>query len=204
MISHDAKRVKDHTTAAQARAGVAASFQPPVIVPTSTSESDPIILEFVFGMLLAIAYREGVRVPMLACIGLIVASFMLFFVLYRYVSADPALRAINWGLPAVLLVAGATLGGFSLASPWWRALAIIGNASYSLYLFHSFSIRAVISLAHRADLDLVKNTWPLLAIVVTLSITLALTIYYLFERPVAEVLRDRLIIARTPQNSART
>jgi peptidoglycan/LPS O-acetylase OafA/YrhL len=101
-------------------------------------------------MLLAIAYREGVRVPMLACIGLIVASFMLSFVLYRYVSADPALRAINWGLPAVLLVAGATLGGFSLASPWWRALAIIGNASYSLYLFHSFSIRAVISLAHRA------------------------------------------------------
>ncbi len=49
-----------------------------------------------------------------------------------------------------------------------------------------------------------EKHWPLLAIVVTLSIALALTIYYLFERPVAEVLRDRLIIARTPQNSART
>ncbi|MGB8184237.1 MAG: acyltransferase, partial [Pseudolabrys sp.] len=39
--------------------------------------ADPIIIEFIFGMGIALAYREGVRLPRLAAVALIVAGFAL-------------------------------------------------------------------------------------------------------------------------------
>src|SRR5262249_52275672 len=65
--------------------------------------SDPIILEFVFGMLIALAYREGMRLPKSAAFGFVVAGILLFLALPRYVSVDPALRTVTWGGPAALL-----------------------------------------------------------------------------------------------------
>jgi exopolysaccharide production protein ExoZ len=165
--------------------------------------SDPIILEFIFGMLLAIAYREGAKLPIPARFTLILVSFLVFFALYQYVSADPALRVITWGIPAALLMAGATLGGFSPPSRVWRAVAMIGDASYSLYLFHSFPIRGVLYLARAAGLDLAKSFWPLLAAAGVSAIVLAVAIHYLFERPVTKALRAYVIIPRTPGDYAR-
>lgn len=152
--------------------------------------SDPIIIEFVFGMLIALIYVEGVRLPKIVSLGFIIAGPLLILALWSYLSADPGLRLVSWGVPAALLVAGSTLGSFSPSGWAWRGLAMIGDASYALYLFHSFPIRAVIHLARAGGFDLAAIAWPLLMISVSSAVGLALAIHYAIERPVTKALRS--------------
>ncbi|HXP05205.1 MAG TPA: acyltransferase, partial [Stellaceae bacterium] len=66
--------------------------------------ADPIVLEFVLGMLLALAYRSGVRLPLWAAAPLLIAAVALILV---YTDAGTALlpRWLGFGLPAALAVA---------------------------------------------------------------------------------------------------
>ena len=97
--------------------------------------SSSIVLEFAAGMLLALAYRSRVnfsgRVSVtLICVGLIV--FLLS--LYGWAGFP---RFITWGIPATFIVAGAVLGPKPDASRiTWKALILLGDASYSLYLVY--------------------------------------------------------------------
>jgi peptidoglycan/LPS O-acetylase OafA/YrhL len=154
--------------------------------------SDPIILEFALGMLLALAYRHGARVPRPVSWALMLAAPVLLVAMTYFVSADPALRLFTWGMPMALAVAGATLGDFAPAAVVWRGLARLGDASYALYLFHSFAVRAVVYFAVWAEFDIAKMYWPLLATAVAGAIVLAIIIHYIFERPVTQALRGAI------------
>ena len=72
--------------------------------------ADPIIIEFVFGMIIALAYRAGVRFSLQATIISIAAAVVW------YVLAVPAIpRQYSCGLAAALIVAGTSLS--SLPTP---------------------------------------------------------------------------------------
>ena len=83
-------------------------------------------------------------------------------------------------------------GKGSLAATLWRALAVVGDASYALYLFHAFPIRAVIYPAIRWGLDMDRLFWLFLLVATAAAIAMAILIHYLFERPVTRALRGRL------------
>jgi exopolysaccharide production protein ExoZ len=151
--------------------------------------SDSIILEFAFGMLIANAYRENVRLPKWAGASLIIAGALLFFFMSPRGPADPALRVVSWGIPAALVMAGATLAPFRPTSWPSYALAEAGDASYALYLTHSFPIRAVLYLALAVGIDPARIAWLLLAIAVVSAILLSILIYSLLERPVTRSFR---------------
>jgi exopolysaccharide production protein ExoZ len=105
---------------------------------------NPIILEFVCGMALALAYRDGVRLPSWATWGLLVAGLAALAWSWSQAQAygphDPW-RFPLWGLPAVAIVAALTLRAVPVPrNAFWRAFAFLGDASYSLYLFHTLTL----------------------------------------------------------------
>ncbi len=103
--------------------------------------TSPIILEFLFGVYVALIFRSGVRIGKGIALGL-VAIGLLGFVHVSTLWNDAALpQFLRSGLPAALLVLAAAIG---TALPHRRPVlwsAALGDASYSLYLAHPFILR---------------------------------------------------------------
>ena len=111
-------------------------FKP--LPPTITFWSDPIILEFCFGMLIAAAYREGMRLPRVAAIALILAGALGYLASGLW-SGYAGSRVIEWGMPATAIVAGSVLSNELPSSgdsrkgarvPWRRILLTLSGASH--------------------------------------------------------------------------
>ncbi|MFZ5693846.1 MAG: acyltransferase family protein [Pseudomonadota bacterium] len=148
----------------------------------------PIIIEFVFGMLIGLAYREGVRLPSWAGWTLIIAGLGLIFS-SEQMHAWASGRVILWGVPAALVVAGATLGQVQMSGRGWRGLVLIGEASYALYLTHSIPLRGTLALMRIGGLDMAVFAWPGLVFGTFASVVLAVAVYYIFELPSRNALR---------------
>ena len=109
---------------------VAAALVPSPGVPLAFY-GDPIVFEFVAGMLIAHRRRRGpILAPVAARAALLVGAAALF--------ALPAdwPRALGYGLPATLIVAGA----LDARLPGGRGATLLGDASYALYLSHLFTL----------------------------------------------------------------
>lgn len=99
---------------------------------------EPIILEFVAGML--IGRYSGVIASTLAAmrvIALAVAVAVAAAGVGLGVSEGPE-RVIFWGVPATILVALAATTSGAYRPAWWSLPRAIGDASYSIYLTHYF------------------------------------------------------------------
>jgi exopolysaccharide production protein ExoZ len=159
--------------------------------------TDSIILEFIFGMVLGLAYREGLRLSKWLSAAVLVAGLALFYVNLGIFEIPRALanglvipRVVAYGVPAAVVVAGATLGDFSLRGAGWRMLAVVGDASYALYLFHAFPVRAMIQLFKWIGVDVDAHRFVCLVVTLGVAAVMATMIYYLFERPVTRALRS--------------
>lgn len=111
--------------------------------------ADPIELEFLAGMLIAACASRLRVLPAWLAGGLFLASLA-----YMYGAPMPMLdfqplRALYWGIPGALLV----LAVVALEARWdlsrSRLLLLLGDASYSLYLTHTFVVPATRALAAR-------------------------------------------------------
>ena len=149
--------------------------------------SDPIILEFVAGIGLAKLWLSGIRLRAAAVAVLAVIALALFAA-----TAPLGLtqydRFIANGVPAALLCA-AVLFAPDRRAPGLihRALVANGDASYALYLSHTFTINAVILL-----LSGQVPGWAAMGTAAALSIITALVIHRLIERPMVRALRARM------------
>jgi peptidoglycan/LPS O-acetylase OafA/YrhL len=159
--------------------------------------TDSIMIEFVFGMVLGLAYREGLRLPKWLSAAVLVAGLILFYVNLGIFEIPRALengivipRCIAYGIPAAVVVAGATLGDFSLGGGIWRLLAIVGDASYALYLVHALPVRAMIQGFKLTGVSVDAHRLVCLVMTVGVAAVVAVMIYYLFERPVTLALRS--------------
>ncbi|RKD69290.1 MULTISPECIES: acyltransferase [unclassified Rhizobium] len=103
--------------------------------------TSPIILEFLFGVYVALIFRSGVRIGAAPALGLM-AIGLLGFVRISMPWNDAALpQFLRSGLPAALFVLAAAIGPVLPRNKivlWGVAL---GDASYSLYLAHPFILR---------------------------------------------------------------
>ncbi len=152
--------------------------------PAGRVYTDPILLEFLAGMLLHAAWRRGwVRAgwPGLAAAGLGVVSLLL-----QFGWASPLLlRVVLWGVPALLIVGGGLAMEAAGLLPRWRWLGRLGDASYALYLTHGFVL-------HRTDP--IMKAWPAPVAVgaaVLACTAVGLAVHWLVERPVQSWLRQR-------------
>jgi exopolysaccharide production protein ExoZ len=172
--------------------------------------ANPIILEFVMGVWLAIFYVEGLRLPRPLCIALIVAGVGLFALGYLHeyniglqVGHSLIPRAAGWGVPALLIVAGSILPSQPKEpGPIGRHLANIGDASYAIYLFQVIAIMGLWRLPHpmagafKQFLANCYDTVVALAGIVLVSIA----IHNYFERPITKALK-KLLCPTTQPNS---
>jgi peptidoglycan/LPS O-acetylase OafA/YrhL len=150
-----------------------------------------IMLEFCFGMLIALAYRHGLRLPTSVTYGLILAA-LVGYATTKFSAANVTFRLIEWGLPAAALVAALVLSK-DAAKPGavGRAFAFLGDASYSLYLLHPLTIDAARRFLPRL-IDPAAFPWVYALALIALAVAVAVVAYLVFEKPVTRALQGRI------------
>jgi exopolysaccharide production protein ExoZ len=143
--------------------------------------ADPMILEFVLGVIAGSVFAHGrVSWPMPVAAACAIAALLV---------TDPANRVIVSGIPSACLVAAAAFISRKRIDPSWpeRALARLGDASYSIYLAQVQTV----SLAGAAVAGLVPAIPPLLLVFVTTGIVVALGLLLniVVERPLLTLCR---------------
>ncbi|WP_346733003.1 acyltransferase [Methylobacterium sp. GC_Met_1] len=160
--------------------------------------ANPIVLEFAAGAGLALAYQSGVRpaVPMraglagLGLLGLILAARLLA----DLGEADGFLRPLLVGVPAALLVASALGPGRDAAqvarlpAPI-RVLAMLGDASYAIYLVHPFALRLSREILVRIGAAPALHLYGAMVLMLTASVVVALVVHRFVELPLTRRVR---------------
>jgi exopolysaccharide production protein ExoZ len=151
-----------------------------------------IVFEFVAGMGLYWVYRRGWVVGRAAIPIAIILPVLVWLV--GSGTAAPladgldqlALRCIVWGVPSLLAVY-VVLALPEMANPVARALTRLGDASYSLYLCHTFIVAIVV----RAWRAMGHDSSPAFGLLVVLPccIVASLLSYRLVERPLIALSR---------------
>ncbi len=153
--------------------------------------TSPLLLEFTAGLLLAhmVWFRErgvGLGMVLLGLAGFVAAAILGFY--------EGAERIVGWGVPAFLLVAGCV--SLERAGSWpgrlLRPLESVGDASYSLYLWHGL----VIAIGHR----LLGSSVPVNILLVIASLVVAVLSFRVIEQPVGRWLNG-VTAGRRPQQS---
>lgn len=155
--------------------------------------SQPLILEFVAGAGLAIARLEGVSLPRAARIGLVLLGSALLVATEWLPVPTTASRALVWGVPAALIMAGAVLGPERpVRGAFGRVLVLMGDASYSLYLVHFFVIAGIRPIAMRVPEIVALSPVAYALALAALSIAASILVHLAFERPVHRALLARI------------
>jgi peptidoglycan/LPS O-acetylase OafA/YrhL len=160
--------------------------------------SDPIVLEFVFGMAIAVAYRDGLVIPKAIAYALIALGIGVFGST-AILDLSQHSRVLVWGLPLACVMAGFVFA-IEPETPnrLWRGLSFLGDSSYSLYLVHGHAMLIPFLLGIRFAKD-----YPLTYTVMLMAVAIAAAVacYLIFERPVTQALR-RLAVKPSPAAKA--
>lgn len=148
--------------------------------------SSPIILEFLAGIGLALIYLSGRRIGWRGSI-LFAGTGILILILASGAPDWMSWRLVNLGAPALLLCASLILRPEpDRIGRLGRALQLGGDASYTIYLSHTFSIGAVVLLWRSLRLGL---PWLGVAVAMTVAIGAAILFFRLVERPMTDALQ---------------
>ena len=150
--------------------------------------TDPIILEFAAGLLIAKAWTSGVTVPVKA------ASFVMLlgFALLLAGSETTLPRIVAAGIPAFLIVAGAVFSESRYRLKPSRTLVLLGDASYSIYLSHVIVLPVVAKLWLASGLDGGGPSGMVFVIVAMAASAFAgVVLYKLVERPLLQWLSGK-------------
>jgi exopolysaccharide production protein ExoZ len=155
--------------------------------PLWLTYTDPLLLEFLAGVLLGAAYTRQIRLPAVLCLLLIAVGVLGYAATPLLGLHIAAWRVLQWGLPAVAIVTGAVMLERAGKVGYWRAPHFLGDASYSLYLVHGFAVSAAFKLAGKLQLPL--------ALTVTLAVVAGLlagmATYKLVEQPLLRLMKYR-------------
>lgn len=150
---------------------------------------DPMLLEFVFGMLVARVWRSGLQVRAWLASAVTAVGFALLYFLEPLAFSEAyaiSPRFVAWGLPSMMIVLGVVYLE-PVLRPRLSALVLrLGDASYSLYLFHGLLLPVIGIVMARLGL-----IWPVTAVLVSMaaSAVMSLVIYRLAEDPATRWLK---------------
>ena len=145
--------------------------------------SNPMVLEFILGMLLAMAYRAKVSIPLPLAVCLIVAGALVSWFTLNYFTA--LTRPMIYGSAALSIVGAAVLGRWGPLRSWAKPLVILGDASYVLYLIHPLWLMwpKFFITARWIHLHARTQTWHYLFWIMVLSIVSSVLINRFVEVP---------------------
>ncbi|CAN7421234.1 acyltransferase [Bosea sp. LjRoot90] len=178
--------------AAAALAGLvtAQAFAGPLPLPFGFW-GQPIVLEFAAGMAVGLLRRGGLRIDGRLRWLMAAAGIALFVIASGDGWAQTSWGAVALRGPAALLLVTAAACGRNVTAPsaLVRALALLGDASYALYLVHPFAMRALREIFARMAPE---ATGLFIVLALIAAVLAALAVYHWFERPMTKVLRRTL------------
>jgi exopolysaccharide production protein ExoZ len=156
---------------------------------------DPILLEFIFGMVIGLATLAGKRLPIPVAYAAIVVAGALLWISNGGFSNSYS-RTLLWGIPGALLLAVA----LSVEHRWQNQLAglpkLLGDASYAIYLTHGFALPAVgiVMAKLHSNHPMVLVAASILALIVSATVGIIAHLY--LERPLLRFLTaPRTVVA---------
>jgi peptidoglycan/LPS O-acetylase OafA/YrhL len=167
--------------------------------PPVTVLLDPLLLEFVLGLWLGRAVLLGWRVKPGIAVGLGVAA--LVGILTAPVPAGVLVQRAEWAGMAFAIVLAAVMLEARLGRWVPRWVLLVGDASYSLYLWHFLLLNPCMKVMARV-LHLQQGVLRLrdelccMAFILAVSLTFAVLMYLVVERPMNERLRGWLHLRR--------
>ena len=154
-----------------------------------------LILEFVLGMVLALLYRDGLRIGAAAYWALLaVATAILIWSAWRGDFYPPSAneRLFIWGFPTFLIVAALVLSRTpALTGPFWRFWGFIGDASYSVYLIHTLTI-ALPRLLLARYIAPADAPWLYVGLMVVLAFVPGILAYVYLEKPLLDYFQRKI------------
>jgi exopolysaccharide production protein ExoZ len=163
----------------------------------SITYSDPIILEFLCGILIGALFLRFRDQPIPVCGGPL--TFVAAVVLFVFLVPSGGPRLVMFGLPASLAVAGALLSEMNGQRRQFKIGRLLGDSSYSIYLAHPFVLRpffiaaATVTTAHSG---LMQATLIVTAVIAGISGGVAC--YYLTERPITDFVGRAMRLSKRP------
>jgi exopolysaccharide production protein ExoZ len=151
--------------------------------PIALAYTNPLLLEFGAGVLLALAWRQRWLRAFWLGAGALAAGVGVYALQQAGLAPVTGARIIDWGVPALLIVAGALAMEGGGRMPRSRFGLLVGDASYSLYLTHGFAVSGFLWFFPETPLPL------RVAACVIGAVTAAIATYLLFEKPVTEFLK---------------
>jgi len=148
--------------------------------PDITSLASPLVLEFLYGVILAhFAMRRKLPRAGIAAI-LLVGGFITLMIMPQ---TSAAWRFIPWGIPAAAVVTGAVAleGRLGQYIPRWLLAA--GDASYALYLVHILILPFLGSVMGHLHLKGVAGLAVVIALGLGVSLPAAVLVHRLIEKP---------------------
>ncbi len=157
----------------------------PVRTPIYLTYTDPLMLEFCLGLVVAAAFKapqsRSLTWPALLFATLGVATGYLYL-FHAELHGLPALRPFMIGFPCALLVIVAVAFERLELLPTWSFLVLLGDASYSLYLVHGFIMGFGQRLWHRFfALNSAYSHAAYIAFILLVSVAVAIPIYRYVE-----------------------
>lgn len=146
--------------------------------------ANPMLLQFVAGLWIGRAVRRGGLKGAPLGSGLIAAGLFIFAVFSAPPLFSELWRPFQWGAAATLIVAGALALERGGAWPQSRALSELGEASYSLYLWHTLAIGLVANA-----LGWGVSVWIMAPLAIGAAILVSLALTRWLETPLRRRLR---------------
>ncbi|RSU46764.1 acyltransferase family protein [Sphingobium yanoikuyae] len=147
-----------------------------------------IILEFVAGIGLGLAYEQGRLRPSLA---LSCGLFLLGGCLLVAAGDTDLPRVIKGGIPACLMLCAALALPARLDRAMPRPLILLGDSSYALYLSHRFVLRSVTLLFGAIAIPAGLEAYLYVATTLGGAVLLSILIYTYVEAPMLRLLLRR-------------
>ena len=157
----------------------------------------PIVLEFVAGMAVGAAWCEGWRLPGAARLALAAAALATWALdpmgsahqALTWITPNDGWRLACWGGPAAALLAAAVLARAPIPTgQGTAALAMLGDASYALYLVHPFVVGTLMRAWTLTGWAQRAGYAPFVALSLVASMAAAFVVHRGIERPVADAL----------------
>ncbi len=156
--------------------------------PLFPALASPLVLEFLFGILLAhFTLRGRLPNPLVSVLLLVVGFATILTIQLPFYTA----RAIYWGIPAAAIVTGVVALESRIGQRLPKSLLEAGNASYSTYLAHGFVLPVLWVVLVRFHQTGVAAVAELIVLSIVLSLLTGEIVHHCIELPLLNLMRGK-------------
>lgn len=179
--------------------------------------SQPMMIEFLFGMILYRLYSSNIVLPTKLSILILIVALPVFAYLsltdffgYLNLMSSSVSRILLWGGTAFFIVwAALSLEKLFVLNRFTQKLLLLGDASYSLYLVHWLTIPFITFVFARYNLYTSVNMYIFLMLNFLICQKIALLVHIKIEKPMNKFIRQinfrnnlvRMLNALTPRST---